>query len=129
MNCIIVTEDFSMKKNIEKLIIPTDLQLLSTFMTTSEASAFMKNNSVDVMFFDVQMCDFNSIEFVQTIPDITFVIYIPEFSVFANVEIESEHLSDSTIAKRFKKSVDEARFFQDLIKKENPNISDDYFVI
>ena len=129
MNCIIVTEDFLMKKNIEKLIIPSDLYLLSTFMTTSEASAFMKNNCVDVMFFDVQMCDFDSIEFVQTIPHRTFVIYIPEFSVFANVEVGSEQLSDSTIRKRFQKSVDEARLFHDLMKKETPNITDDYFVI
>ena len=128
MNCIIVTEDFLMKKNIEKLIIPSDLYLLSTFMTTSEAYVFMKNNCVDVMFFDVQMCDFDSIEFIQTIPDRTFVIYIPEFSLYAN-DVNNEQLSDSTTVKRFQKSVNEARLFHDIIKKENPNINDDYFVI
>lgn len=128
MNCIIVTEDFSMKKNVEKLIISSDLQLLSTFITTSEASAFMKENCVDVIFFDVQMCDFDSIEFVQTIPEKTFFIYIPEFSIDAN-DVDRVKVSDSMIAKRFQKSVEEARFFQTLIQKENPNFSDDYFVI
>lgn len=128
MNCIIVTEDFSMKKNVEKLIISSDLHLLSTFITTSEASAFMKSNSVDVMFFDVQMCDFDSIEFVQNIPEKTFVIYIPEFSVYAN-DVDKQELSNFTIVKRFQESVEEARLFLDLIKKENPNITADYFVI
>lgn len=128
MKCIIVTEDFSMKKNVEKLIISSDLHLLSTFTTTSEASAFMKNNLVNVMFFDIQMCDFNSIEFIQSIPKKTFVIYIPEFSVYAK-DVDREQLSDSTIVKRFQKSVIEARLFVNLIKREKPSIADDYFVI
>lgn len=128
MKCIILTEDFSMKKNVEKLIIPSDLNLLSTFTTTSEASSFMKNNLVDVMFFDIQMCDFNSIEFIQSIPEKTFVIYIPEFSVYAK-NVDREQLSDSMIVKRFQKSVIEARLFVNLIKREKPSIADDYFVI
>lgn len=128
MNCIIVTEDFSMKKNVEKLIISSDLNLLSTFITTFEASDFMKNNGVDVMFFDVQMCDFDSLKFIQTIPDKTFVIYIPEFSIHANA-FDKSQLTDSTIAKRFNESIAEARLFLNVPEKENANISADYFVI
>lgn len=132
MKCIIVNDDTSMKNTIEKLIAQTDdMQLVSAFSTTSEASAFLKSIKIDVVFFDIQMYDVDNLEFIQSIPETTFVIYIPEFSPFANItrETDAESLSESIIAKRFKRGVGEARAFLNLIKKENPDISDDYFVI
>lgn len=132
MKCIIVTEDYLMKTNIEKLIVQSDnLYLLSTFNTTSEASKFMSDNCIDVLFFDIQMCDFDSIEFIYSIPENTFIIYVPEADSFINTykTINKKDFSDSMIVKRFKQGVDEAHVFLNLIKKETPDISDNYFII
>ena len=121
-----------MKNTIEKLISQTnDMQFMAAFNTTFEAEQFLKGIKIDVVFFDIQMYDAKNLEFIQNIPENIFVIYIPEFSPFANTasKITTVQLSDSVIAKRFKKGVDEARVFLELIKKEHPDISDDYFVL
>jgi two-component SAPR family response regulator len=121
-----------MKNTIEKLIVQTDdIEFVSAFNTTFEAHVFLKSIKIDVVFFDIQMYDVNNLEFIQNIPENTFVIYIPEFSPFVNTAYkkDTKHLSESVIYKRFKKGVDEARVFLELIQTENSNISDDYFVI
>lgn len=132
MKCIIVNDDTSMKNTIEKLIAQTDdIELVSVFNTTLEANVFLKSMKIDIVFFDIQMYDINNLEFIQDVPENTFVIYIPEFSPFADTayKTDTEHLTESAISKRFKKGVDEARVFLELIQKESSNISDDYFVI
>ena len=120
MKCIIVNDDISMKNTIEKLISQAnDMQFMAAFNTTFEAEQFLKGIKIDVVFFDIQMYDAKNLEFIQNIPENIFVIYIPEFSPFANTasKITTVQLSDSVIAKRFKKGVDEARVFLELIKK------------
>ncbi|CAD0218266.1 response regulator [Chryseobacterium sp. JV274] len=132
MKCIIVNDDSEMRKTIGKLIGHSrGMKLLSVFNSTSEAALFLRDNCVDLVFFDIQMYDVKNLEFIQNISERTFVIYIPEFSPFVNTtkKPQLEQLSESTIAKRFKKGVDEARIFLKLIKKEKPDILDDYFVI
>jgi two-component SAPR family response regulator len=132
MKCIIVNDDTKMKNIIEKLIRQTeDMQFIAAFNTTSEASEFLKNTKIDVVFFDIQMYYANSFQFLQSIPEKTFVIYIPEFSpfVYTIYKRNAEQLSESIVSKRFIKGVNEARIFLDLINKENRDIPDDYFVI
>jgi two-component SAPR family response regulator len=132
MKCIIVNDDTSMRKTIEKLIAQTDdMEFVSAFNTTFEAHVFLKSIKIDIVFFDIQMYDVNNLEFIQNIPENTFVIYIPEFSPFANTSCKTDiqHLSEPVISKRFKKGVDEARVFLELIQEEKSDISDDYFVI
>jgi len=132
MKCIIVNDDTSMRKTIEKLIAQTDdMEFVSAFNTTFEAHVFLKSIKIDVVFFDIQMYDVNNLEFLQNISENIFVIYIPEFSPFANTSCKTDlqHLSEPVISKRFKKGVDEARVFLELIQEEKSDISDDYFVI
>ena len=132
MKCIIVNDDLQMRKTIGKLIdYSRGVKLLSVFNSTSEAVLFLRDNCVDVIFFDIQMYDNKNLEFIQNISGRTFVIYIPEFSPFVNTTRKPhlEQISESTIAKRFKKGVDEARIFLKQLKKEDSNIVDDYFVI
>ncbi|GEM_PF-2888677 len=132
MNCIIVNDDISMRNTIEKLIVQTDdLEFLSSFTITYEARMFLKNNKIDIVFFDIQMYDSDNLDFIQNIPENTFIIYIPEFSPFAGISCKSSnaYISESAISSRFKRGVNEARLFLELINKENSNISVDYFVI
>jgi len=121
-----------MRNTIEKLIVQTDdLEFLSSFTITYEARMFLKNNKIDIVFFDIQMYDSDNLDFIQNIPENTFIIYIPEFSPFAGISCKSSnaYISESAISSRFKRGVNEARLFLELINKENSNISVDYFVI
>ncbi|SMP33502.1 hypothetical protein [Chryseobacterium profundimaris] len=132
MNCIIVNDDISMRNTIEKLIAQADdMDFLSSFTSTHEAGMFLEGRKIDIVFFDIQMYDADNLYFIQNIPELTFVIYIPEFSPFATTSSKSSsaYLSESVISRRFNRGVNEARLFLELIKKENSNISDDYFVI
>ncbi|MFT3920152.1 hypothetical protein [Cloacibacterium sp.] len=91
----------------------------------------MKNNKIDIVFFDIEMNDVNCIELLQIIPKNTFVIYIPEFSPFVNrtSRINSEKHLESQIPKRFCSGIHEAQIFLNLVEKNNHVIFDDYFVI
>ncbi|WP_343658052.1 hypothetical protein [Chryseobacterium sp.] len=129
MNCIIVTQDFLIEKSIRKLVLESDyLHLLSAFQAFDKASAYMADHCIDILFFDIQMYDFGSIEFIYTIPEDTFVIFVPQPDPFINSAINEKPFSN-LIMKRFKKGLDEARFFLSLGKKEKYNRSSDYFII
>lgn len=131
MNCIIVTKDSLIEKGIKKLILESDyLLFLSAFQTFDKASLCMEDHCVDILFFDIQMYDLSSIEFIYTIPEDTFVIFVPQSDPFINMDgtVNEKPLSNLT-AKRFKEGIHEAKIFLSLSKKEKNNTPHNYFVI
>ncbi len=128
MNCIIVNEDITAKEAIQMLINQTEnLVWIGSFNDILEVSKFMSENAVDLVFFDFQTDETDSIEFIKTIPNNVFVIFISELSSF----VIKNHKFDviEYLSERFQKGVDEAHIYFKLLKKSKSNNIDDYFVI
>lgn len=138
MRCIIVDDEPLAREAIEMLIEKTqNLILLGSFSSATTASGFMLENTVDLVFLDIQMPGINGIEFAKTIPQKTFVIFTTAFSEFAieSYEVDAiDYLIKPVKLERFQKGVDKAEVYSKLLEKENSNnnierISDDHFFI
>ncbi|WP_312075041.1 response regulator [Chryseobacterium sp.] len=116
MNSIIVNDDFSQRKMFENLISESEnVHLLSSFDSTEEAVAFLYKHKVDLIFFDIQISDSGSLEFLNAVPKDVFVIFI-SFLRFKNSKFD--------LSNQFQKSLNQAMMYS-----VNPHKTDDYFVI
>jgi len=128
MNCIVVNDE-SLVRNVLKTLInkSKNLTLLASFNNTFEASRFMSENIVDLVFFDIQIDETRGYEFIKVIPHKTFVIFISGFSSTAIKTYQPDAINGSK--SRFQKGIYLAKNYSKRMKKENSNIADDYFVI
>ena len=138
MKCIIVDDEPLAREAIEMLVErTTELILLGSFNNPAAASKFMHDNTVDLVFLDIQMPGINGIEFAKTIPHKTFVIFTTAFSEFVtdSYEVDAiDYLIKPVKLERFQRGVDKAQAYSKLLKKENSGnnieqITDDYFFI
>jgi len=138
MNCIIVDDEPLAREAVEMLIEQTNgLNLLGSFNSAETASNFMKSNSVDLVFLDIQMPGINGIEFARIIPKETFVIFTTAYSEFATESYEVEaidYLIKPIKIERFARSVEKAQTYFKLFKADYKNnniemITDDYFYV
>lgn len=138
MKCIIVDDEPLAREAIEMLVEKTPgLILLGSFNNPATASKFMHDNTVDLVFLDIQMPGINGIEFAKTIPQKTFVIFTTAFSEFAtdSYEVDAiDYLIKPVKLERFQKAVEKAQAYSKLLGKGNSQnnieqITDDYFFI
>ncbi|WP_443939317.1 LytR/AlgR family response regulator transcription factor [Pedobacter sp. MW01-1-1] len=138
MNCIIVDDEPLAREAIEMLINQTDgLNLIGAFNSPETASKFMENNTVELIFLDIQMPGINGIEFARTIPKETFVIFTTAYSEFAtdSYEVDAiDYLIKPVKLARFQKAVEKAQTYSKLLKADYTNnnietITDDYFFV
>ena len=83
--CIII-DDVEIDLLMVKLFVEkyTDFEILGAFQSAPKAIAIMENNTVDVIFIDIDMPNINGIEFRKKFIDIPVCVYItshPEFAV------------------------------------------------
>jgi DNA-binding LytR/AlgR family response regulator len=138
MNCIIVDDEPLAREAIEMLIEKAQsLVLLGSFNSAPTASKYMLDNTVDLVFLDIQMPGTNGIEFAKTIPQETFVIFTTAFSEFAtdSYEVDAiDYLIKPIKLERFQKAVDKAQTYSKLLKADYSNnnienIANDYFFV
>ena len=76
MNCIIVDDEPIARKGIERLVENiVSLELLGSFENAEVAANFIRKNTVDLCFLDIQMPGLNGIEFAKFLPQNTLVIF------------------------------------------------------
>lgn len=137
MNCIIINDEPIVRQAIKILIHKTqNLVLLSSFDNDVDASKFMQNNVVDLVFFDILTSEINGVEFAKTIPQEIFVIFYNSLCVFdvKNSEVDAiDYLVKPIKSGRFQRGIAKAEVYFKLLEKGDINttiqITDDYFVI
>lgn len=85
MNCIIVEDEIPAQKILKSFIakIPS-IKLIATFKAAIEANAFLNNNTVDIVFLDINLPDMSGLDFIRTIknpPAIIMTTAYPEYAV------------------------------------------------
>jgi len=138
MNCIIVDDEPLAREAIQMLVLQTgNLELAGSFNSPASAAKFLADNTVDLVFLDIQMPGVNGIEFAKTIPAQTFVVFTTAYAEFAldSYEVDAiDYLIKPVKLERFQKSVEKAstysRLFKaDLTANNIENITDDYFFV
>jgi len=123
INCIAIDDEPPALDLLKTYCSEVDcLNLLKTFTSTSQASAFLKNFPVDLIFLDIQMPDISGIDFYKSLNDPKLVIFTTAFNEYA-VEGFNLNAVDYLLKpinfKRFEKAVIKTRDYLEYLKNRS----------
>jgi len=118
INCIIIDDEPLAISLLENHIAKIDdLKLIATAKNAVEAYKILQNQSVNVMFLDIQMPDLSGIEFLRSLNQKPHTVFTTAYREFAieGFELEAvDYLLKPITFERFFKSVD--RILRNVIK-------------
>jgi len=131
LNCVVTDDEPFARKGLISYIkkIPF-LKLVGEFENALSLNEFIKSNSVDIIFLDVQMPYISGLDFLKAINNPPMVILTTAFEKYALEGYELEvldYLLKPIPFERFLKSANKALNFYEL--KQNSSESADYFFI
>jgi DNA-binding LytR/AlgR family response regulator len=111
MNCIIVDDDKLSRRLIEEFVSKTDgVQLLGSFATAVEAIQFLRQQeSIDLIFLDIEMPEMSGIDFLETLKNPPQIIIISSKGKYALDAFEfdvTDYLLKPITYARFYKAID-----------------------
>lgn len=122
MNCVIIEDEIPAQKILKNFIskIPS-LKLVGTFKAAIEANSFLKNNTVDVIFLDINLPDISGIDFIKTIKNPPAIIMTTAYHEYAVDSFELDTIVDYLVKPfsfdRFLKAINKAKDRFDSPKK------------
>ncbi len=136
MKCIIV-DDEKMARVITKTLCNelNSLEILADFPNAIQAMKFLNENTVDLIFLDIHMPDFNGLDFIKALknpPKIILTTSDPKFAIEAfEYDFIVDYLLKPIESSRFQKAIQKAEnktttTIQTSAKKED--ISNDFYV-
>jgi DNA-binding LytR/AlgR family response regulator len=136
MKCLLVDDEPLALDILESYIkkMP-DLELIGKCSNALEASEFLKNNKIDLMFLDIQMPEITGLEFVRSLTNPPLIVFSTAYSDFAveGFELNAiDYLLKPVAFERFTKTVERAKEYMALKKNESieaPDLDNDYIFI
>lgn len=128
LNCIVIEDELLSRKLIENYIKKVDfLNLVHSFQDPITALSFLSENSVDLIFLDIEMPEMNGIKFIQMIqhkiPQIILTTSHKEFALEAFEYNVTDYLVKPLDFPRFYKAISRAK---DIVAKQTlHHINDD----
>lgn len=113
INCIVVDDTPLAVEKLEGFInkIP-QLNLLKSFNNGIEAISFMKDNSVDLVFLDIQMEQFSGLQFLESLQNRPKIIIVSAYSQYAVTGFDysvTDYLLKPFSFERFLKALDKVQ--------------------
>ena len=114
MNCIIVEDEIPAQKILKSFIakIPS-IKLIATFKAAIEANAFLNNNTVDIVFLDINLPDMSGLDFIRTIKNPPAIIMTTAYPEYAVNSFELDTIVDYLVKPfsfdRFLKAINKAK--------------------
>lgn len=95
MKCIIIEDELPAQNILKNYInkIP-DLILIDNFQTAISANAFFKENTVDLVFLDINLPDISGLDFIKTIKNPPKIIITTAYSDYAVSSFELDTIVD-----------------------------------
>jgi len=124
MNCIIVDDEPLAREGMQAMIQEvSNLEIIGTFSNALAAADFLKTQSVDLIFLDIQMPKVTGLEFAEQLPEETLVVFTTAFSQYAVKSYELNaigYLLKPIDKNRLKKVIEKAITYKQLLSKEVP---------
>jgi two-component system, LytTR family, response regulator len=112
ISCIIVEDEpLALKRTKEFVSKVTYLNLLSTFSNAFDAIGFLKTNTIDLIFLDIEMDGFTGIEFIESLTSKPQIIITTAYDKYALKGFElnvTDYLLKPFRFERFLNAVDRA---------------------
>ena len=121
MNCVIIEDEIPAQNLLKHYVSKTpNLELLATFKAAIEAYSFLKSNTVDIVFLDINLPDMSGIDFIKTVKNPPAIIMTTAYHEYAVESFELQTIVDYLVKPfafdRFFKAVNKAKesVFKDL---------------
>lgn len=138
MRCIIVDDEPLAREGIASLVNKTPgIQLAGSCNSANAAARYLSEETVDLLFLDIQMPGMNGIDFAKSVPPLTLIIFTTAYAEYAldSYEVEAvDYLIKPIKIERFQKAVHKAANYLELLKSSSTTnsiqrITDDYFFV
>jgi DNA-binding LytR/AlgR family response regulator len=139
MNCIIIDDEPLAREGMQMHIdnVP-NLNLLGSFSNTFDATDILRNNTIDVIFLDINMPEMNGLDFVKSLtrsPMIVFATAYPQYAIDSYELDAIDYLLKPIRFERFVKAVNKAEDYYNLLHSKTldnnqiESISNDFIYI
>lgn len=122
MNCIIVDDEPIARQGMISLVMRSpDLILKGYFKNVMETRKYLAENTVDLIFLDVQMPGINGLDFAHSLPKNTLIIFTTAYAQYAldSYEVDAiDYLVKPIHEDRFFKAVTKAAQFHYLLSDQ-----------
>jgi DNA-binding LytR/AlgR family response regulator len=114
MNCVIIEDEIPAQRILKGFInkIPS-VHLVDTFKAAIEANTFLNNNTVDVVFLDINLPDISGLDFIKTIKNPPAIIMTTAYPDYAVSSFELDTIVDYLVKPfsfdRFLKAINKAK--------------------
>lgn len=114
MTCIIIEDEIPAQRILKSFIdkIP-NITLVDTFKAAIEANSFLNNNTVDVVFLDINLPDMSGLDFIKTIKNPPAIIMTTAYPNYAANSFELDTIVDYLVKPfsfdRFLKAINKAK--------------------
>jgi len=114
MNCVIIEDEIPAQRILKGFInkIP-NVHLVDTFKAAIEANTFLNNNTVDVVFLDINLPDISGLDFIKTIKNPPAIIMTTAYPDYAVSSFELDTIVDYLVKPfsfdRFLKAINKAK--------------------
>lgn len=126
MNCIVVDDEPLARQGMIDLIeTQDDLFLLGSFNNALKAEKCMVENTVDLIFLDIEMPRVNGMDFAKTISNKTMIIFTTAYKEYAadSYNIDAiDYLLKPILLSRFTKAVAKAFTYYQLLSSGNGTV-------
>ncbi len=135
MKCIIIDDEPIARKGMKRLVdTHPELDLQEMFDNAENAASWLKQNTTDLIFLDIEMPGMNGIEFAKQLLPEHLVVFTTAYSEYAldSYEVEAiDYLVKPIRKERFEKAVERALTYKKLVSasEDNSVASDMEFII
>jgi DNA-binding LytR/AlgR family response regulator len=114
MTCVIIEDEIPAQKILKRFIskIP-NLELVKTFQAAIEANSFLNQESVDLVFLDINLPDMSGLDFIKTVKNPPAIIMTTAYSEYAVGSFELATIVDYLVKPfsfdRFLRAINKAK--------------------
>ena len=131
MTCIIIEDEIPAQNILKNFLkkLP-DMELIATFKAAIEANNFLKSETVDLVFLDVNLPDISGIDFIKTVKNPPAIIMTTAYPDYAVSSFELDTIVDYLVKPfsfdRFLKAINKAK---DRLEFSNKTTADESEVL
>jgi DNA-binding LytR/AlgR family response regulator len=138
MKCIIIDDEPLARIGLQNMLKGvSSIEVLESFSSAMEANQFLKDNTVDLMFLDIEMAALNGLEFAKSLINKPLIIFITAYPQYAldSYELDAiDYLVKPVRVERLLRAINKADNYLKLLQneKEEPEVAsveDEYVFI
>jgi len=137
MKCIIIDDEPLAREGLANMLAGISaIELLDSFSNAIDANHYLQNNTVELMFLDIEMASLNGLDFAKSLVDKPLIIFITAYPQYAleSFEVDAlDYLVKPVRIERLLRAINKAENYIALLQKNTDEgiatVENDYVFI